>query len=74
MSEDMPIEMSKKAERLSEEMSEDISEKDVRKYVRKGCQKRGPKKCQIERLYWTVSIELRAPWRLKIDVATTIFA
>ena len=58
--------------RLSEEMSEDMSEKDVRRYVRKGCQKIRPKKCHKERLYWTVSVELQAPRRLKIDVATAI--
>ena len=60
--------------RLSEEMSEDMSEKDVRRYVRKGCQKIRPKKCHKERLYWTVSIELQAPRRLKTDVATAILA
>ena len=60
--------------RLSEEMTEDMSEKDVRRYVRKGCQKICPKKCHKERLYWTVSIELQAPRRLKTDVATAILA
>ena len=59
---------------MSEEMSGNMSEKNVRKnvrrYVRKGC----PKKCHKERLYWTVSIELQAPRRLKTDVATAILA
>ena len=42
------------------------------------CQKRMSEdmseEMQIERLYWTVSIELRAPRRLKTDVATAILA
>ena len=59
---------------MSERMPEEMSEKDVRKYVTKTCQKISPKKCHKERLYWTVSIELQAPRRLKTDVATTILA
>ena len=51
-------------------MAEDMSEKDVRK----GCQKICPKKSHKERLYWTGSIELQAPRRLKTDVATVILA
>ena len=54
---------------MSEEMSEDMSENlSECRNVRKECEK----KCQIERLYWTASIELQAPRRLKTDVATTI--
>ena len=65
MSEDM-------SERMPERMSEIVSEKDVRRYVRKECQKICPKKCHKEGLYWTVSIELQAPRRLKTDVACYI--
>ena len=38
------------------------------------CQKEYQEKCQIERLFWTVSIELQAPRRLKTDVAAAILA
>ena len=66
------------SERMPEDMLEkeikNISEKDIRRYVRKGCQKIRPKKYHKERLYWTVSIEIQAPRRLKIDVATAILA
>ena len=76
MSEEMSEDMSEKNDRKNvrigrqkicqKRMSEDMSEK--------GCQKIRPKKCHKERLYWTVSIELQAPRRLKTDVATAILA
>ena len=52
--------------------SEDMLEKDIRKYLRKGWQEIFRQKWYKEDFYWTVSIELQAPRRLKIDVATTI--